>query len=189
MDLAMQLPRSAPVRQGNVSFYDYFGAGIGFDIAGSWLLARGLLIRPSTFARRLRASRNTSSWWNVSTAEGQAYGWAGLVFLLVGFGLQALGYALAPGRSYTHPGAQSRLILGILAAAPLVLVALFAKQVLWSIERPFLIGLAHYRTGMAEPEPTPDTSELVMYGDILRRPKRPDEDDSAYLRRVWRLKT
>lgn len=72
---------------------DLFVAGIGFDVVGAWLLARGLVASPGDLALR------TASFWGgnpIATAsqiEDRVRGQAGVRLLVLGFLLQAVAYA------------------------------------------------------------------------------------------------
>jgi hypothetical protein len=55
-------------------YTDLFAAGLGFDIAGAYLLAQGLLTCPKSLSARLATSQHSTSWANVRAAEDYASG-------------------------------------------------------------------------------------------------------------------
>jgi hypothetical protein len=63
---------------GVVGYTDLFPAGLGFDISGAYLLAKGLGMRPEEYTRRFRASRHTFGRANVKAAEDFADAKAGV---------------------------------------------------------------------------------------------------------------
>jgi hypothetical protein len=75
----------------SVSINDLFVAGLGIEIAGAVLLARGLLIGPATMA-----SLNTWQGIETGAATERCRNWVdaafGVSYLLAGFILQAAGY-------------------------------------------------------------------------------------------------
>jgi hypothetical protein len=72
---------------------DLFAVGIGFDIAGAYLLARGLLIKPhGLYVRFTFAGAGTRFVDEVRDRAMAVFGLAALVF---GFMIQAFGYALS----------------------------------------------------------------------------------------------
>src|SRR5262245_54836778 len=76
---------------------DLFAIGLGFDIAGAFLLALGLLVSPREIARRSAIYPGFNSALMASQARDRADGEIGLVSLVAGFVLQALAYALTLG--------------------------------------------------------------------------------------------
>src|SRR3954469_2996107 len=83
-------------------YTDLFAAGLGFDITGAILVAQGLRTEPDAAAGRTLAAGNTFSAFNVRAAEDFADGKAGVLALVIGFALQAIGYALSIGGVSTH---------------------------------------------------------------------------------------
>ena len=89
---------------------DLFAVGIGFDIAGAYLLARGLLISPhGLWVRFTIAGADTRF---VDEAKDRVMAVVGLGALASGFVIQAFGYALSPlpsSRPTTSPSRQRSL--------------------------------------------------------------------------------
>jgi hypothetical protein len=81
-----------------LSVEDLFTAGIGFDVVGAVLLGKGLLVSSTQQFRK-----GASGWGGYSFA--QALSWSadwvdasfGAAWLVIGFLLQAVGYALVVG--------------------------------------------------------------------------------------------
>jgi hypothetical protein len=176
------------MNHGLVSVSDLFAIGLGFDFAGAFLLARGLLGGPADFAHRFTQARNTLSWANVRAAEDRANGVAGVAPLAIGFAIQALAYVLLIGYgSGQTGGAWAAVIAAACALAAFGLTLVWYKAAYWRLVRKFLIELAHYDNG-GNRRQSPDSAELMMYGKILGRDQLPGEDPSAYARRVWRIR-
>jgi hypothetical protein len=106
-----------------LSLTDLFLVGLAFDICGAILLAKGLLLSP-----RFLTKLNT--WWGVSDGqhqdrcENRVAGEFGMSYLVVGFALQAVGYALDIAGVESETGL-CRLIAGLL-------MALAAAAMAWS---------------------------------------------------------
>src|SRR5207244_3292073 len=74
-----------PAGASSFGILDLFVAGAGFDIAGAWLLARGLTISPGRAAQRIVQGRNTFARFSVRSAEDYADGQMGRASLALGF--------------------------------------------------------------------------------------------------------
>jgi hypothetical protein len=81
-----------------LSLEDLFVAGIGFDLAGALLLARGLLVDPREFVRRASSAWGVSSVSIGSQANNRIDASFGAAGLVVGFLLQATGYEVTLAR-------------------------------------------------------------------------------------------
>ncbi len=133
-----------------VSLSDAFAVGVGFDFAGAFLLARGLLVPPADFAHRITQSSNTSSWVNVRAAEDRANGVTGVVLLAIGFGVQAIAYVLTIGYGSRQTGGAWASIIAAacaVAAFGLGLAVPWAMRTRWWLIRRFLVELARYDMG------------------------------------------
>lgn len=97
-----------------LSLTDLFLVGLAFDICGAVLLAKGLLLSP-----RMLAKLNTN--WGVGygqhrdRCENRVAAEFGVGYLILGFILQAIGYALGIGGVDSATGA-CRLAAGLLMA-------------------------------------------------------------------------
>jgi hypothetical protein len=155
-----------------LSYYDLFPAGLGLDLAGATLLARGLFTHPDEFARRMVASRNTFSRFNVRAAEDRADVVA-VGILFAGFLAQGVGYVLYIGgaQSKTHGGT-----VRLVAIAFLILGFLVGFLIPYLTRRRrvcrFLIALARYDNRGTRHE-LPLSEELWGYAVVMGEDPRP----------------
>jgi hypothetical protein len=168
---------------------DLFLVGLGFDMAGAYLVSRGL-VRP---VPKLAASGGTI--WALErprvpdAVEDHFRGIVGLVVLVLGFAVQATGYAItvSKGRLHFQSGAKQALIgLG------LALVAAASVPLLERLVRPRyrdrkLIKVARFDPSINGLRPQPLAHLLRSYGEELHTPKLGNEDDVAYCRRVFKV--
>jgi hypothetical protein len=172
-----------------VGYTDLFAAGLGFDITGAWLVAKGLQTKPDQYAGRMTAAGNTFAAYNARAAEDFADSRAGVAWLLVGFGLQAIGYALSIGGvSDRADGICAGLIAVGFTLAAVGIAAALARLMRWHWVRGWLIDLARFdRAGNRHDDPR--GGELLLYARVLGRTV--DEDfyggDAMlrHARRVW----
>lgn len=73
---------------------DLFVVGLGFDLVGGWLLARGLITSPALIIAQGSSYWGTNYAANLAAAEDRIDARFGIGSLLLGFALQALGYVL-----------------------------------------------------------------------------------------------
>jgi hypothetical protein len=93
-----------------ISVDDLFTAGIGFDVVGAVLVAKGLLVSAKQSFRR--AYVGFGGWGFaqlVTRAEDWVDGWFGASFLVLGFSLQLVAYALLIGGARGDTGANPAL--------------------------------------------------------------------------------
>jgi hypothetical protein len=165
---------------------DLFVAGAGFDIAGAWLLARGLTTSAEEAARRKIRGRNTFARFDVRSAEDFADGRLGIASLTTGFLIQAVAYVLsahgAAPLSRTGcirgarvmPGGSNRSRSRSCTSGAPVGTKQMANQV-----------REDRRDGMGSRSP-----ERARAWDVWRRPQHPRYqreygDEAAYARRVF----
>lgn len=98
----------------SLSLQDVSAAGIGLDIAGAWLLGRGLLQQPKQVARRAMAEHGMNIDEAAAQIEDRADAQPGLMLLVLGFFLQALGYVLS---LWIEDGGELGWRRGVMAAA------------------------------------------------------------------------
>ncbi len=146
------------------SIDDLFLAGIGLDVAGAYLLGRGLLTEPATILRKATPYWNFSAPVALAQAEDRVDAIAGIVVLLVGFGLQALaytvsiGFGLGPGRGWER--AVTALSASVIVGATGLALAYATR---WRRLRRFLIELARYgKTGHRHRNPS--AARLQTFG-------------------------
>jgi hypothetical protein len=170
---------------GPFSYEDIFVAGIGFDFAGAFLLARGLLFLSAPDILNL-----ASSYWGFSPPEIVAHVEEkvstniGVAALVVGFLLQLVGYVVDLALRSASPPSSARawVAVGVAAVSILITVAVYVLQ-LRPWRRRLLLDIAHYdKSGK---QPYPYGHYLVVLGDQIGFPAREGEAQADYARRVW----
>jgi hypothetical protein len=167
---------------------DLFVAGAGFDVAGAFLLARGLTASPERAARRIVQGRNSFARFDVRSAEDCADGQIGRVSLISGFLVQALAYVLSAhgAASLSHTSKAYVGLLGSAAAAILLVYGIARKAHPWLRNR-WLIKFARIDNyGYVHTHPS--GSELFRFGQILniRAYQREYGNNEAYAERVFK---
>ena len=174
----------------NWGVLDLFVAGAGFDIAGAWLLARGLTVSPERAARRVISGRNSFTRFDVRSAEDYADGQLGRLFLTVGFLIQALAYVRS-AHGATPLSHSPEAILGLFGciAAALLLVWTVAKVAHPWLRDRWLIKFARI-DNMGWVHALPAGQELFLFGQVLgKRPyQREFADNEAYALRVFKTR-
>lgn len=175
---------------------DVFAAGIGCDIAGAWLLSRGLI-----------ASLVQVHVAGATTMGGNPEAWArgvrdrvdatfGLFWLGMGFVIQVVGYALILGTEPSVSGSIRRALVAVAFAmlAGMVVMVLDLATHRWRL-RHAAVALARIAR-VAQPEggdryetrPLPSGQMLRELGKrLLDEQPRDGEPDNAYARRVWKV--
>jgi hypothetical protein len=163
---------------------DLFAVGIGFDLAGAYLLAQGLLLEPRLLLERaqMRVGYNI-----ISIVEGcrdRARGAVGVAALVVGFLFQLLGY-LASIENLEHgSGWPGELVaLGFVAAAVGGTVLLFAPSAIDREIRRLLVQVARENAGGSVVDPV----LLSLAAGRLGDKRRTGEPLGDALRRVYPL--
>lgn len=170
----------------DLSLLDLFVLGIGFDLAGGFLIARGLLLSPAQL-------KHFGTWGGIGAASvvdrarNRVDALFGLILLFAGFSIQLLAYLLElSGSGYSH-GA-SRLHLGLSLAVLAVGLSLGA----WTLLRHRLLNRLLVRIALAplsDDRPAgwnPDNlASLLDYAESDRRAREPGESDRDYLARVF----
>jgi hypothetical protein len=165
-----------------------FLAGLGLDIAGAYLVSRGLLAPVPQLAKR-----GGGTMWALQTpgapyaVEDRIRGTVGLVALVSGFVLQAIGYALVLSDTPVDHGAEE-VVLGIaitLGLASLVLIGERFARPRWRDR--LLVRVASVGTD-TQPMERPFAHVLRALGTETSRPQLADESDVEYCRRVFKSK-
>jgi hypothetical protein len=170
------------------SLEDLFVVGIGFDIAGALLVGRGLLTSPIGIARRATSYLGYSGPLATSQIEDKVDGMAGLAALVLGFILQATGYAFVLSR---HAGGAGHLATAITALALAALAIAFVFGVWWRLRLPLIkrqaVEVARFNvfTLPVEVMERPYSRLLIAYGEELGFELRTGETDDAYAHRVF----
>jgi hypothetical protein len=174
------------------AFTDLFSAGTGFDVAGAYLLARGLLVPSAKLADRIAKTRNTLGNLNVFRAEDRANGEIGVASLCFGFFLQAVAYTLEIGGLHAHTGGGWAAAVSVgCAIAAIATTATVARAFVPRRTRKYLIDVARWDKRGRWHE-LPDADELYDYGQMIDFSPLPDEfvDDQGlekYAKRVFGL--
>lgn len=92
-----------------MSVTDFFVVGLGFDLAGAAILARGLLLGSASIAA-LGTYRGLSHGMTVERCSDRAHAELGLAALGLGFLLQAVGYAAVIGGVKQASGMKEALV-------------------------------------------------------------------------------
>lgn len=104
-----------------LSLTDLFLVGLGLDISGAILLAKGLLLSPRELAM-LNTMYGSGEGVHRDRCRNRALGEFGVTYLTAGFILQAVGYALEIGGHPSTTGT-SRLLAALVLTAAVVAVA------------------------------------------------------------------
>jgi hypothetical protein len=120
-----------------LSVDDLFTAGIGFDVVGAFLLARGLLVSAKQSLRRAYIGFGGLGFGQLTTrAEDWVDGWFGASSLMLGFILQLIAYTLVIGRAKVQTGVGPAGVAAGFAAVAIALV-----PVVWFSVRSRLLRL------------------------------------------------
>jgi hypothetical protein len=165
-----------------------FLAGIGFDIAGGYLVSRGLLApvpQLATLGGTMYALEKPRAPYAV---EDRIRGTVGLVSLVLGFVLQAIAYALVLDRAPVRYGT-SAVVSGIAIAAGIgILVPVLERAVRPRWRDRLLIRVAQFDwEGGTAPRRRPVAHVLRAFGEQSGRPIQDGEHDIAYCARVFRV--
>jgi len=133
------------------SLTDLFILGLGLDLAGAMLIARGLLISPAAIAR-LNTWGGLESGSTVDRSRNWVDAFFGVVYLGLGFACQAAGYFAELGGSTPTSGGRR----GLWAALILVITLVLALLLWWALKerglKRLLIAVARSKPGGSESE-------------------------------------
>jgi hypothetical protein len=176
---------------------DVFAFGVGLDIAGGYLVAKGLLIPPNAILRR---SINDEHYFipeeTAALIEDRVNGRIGLLGLLAGFAVQAVGYALTAGTVSgaitTNSGIARGGVAVVSAAAGAVVVLGLWRMLYWTLVRQLVVYVArdplqlghNYLLEVGELA-APSASRLERLGEIFGHLRDPSEESAAYAIRVF----
>jgi hypothetical protein len=147
-----------------LSIDDLFAAGLGLDVAGAYLLGKGLLTSPQAIIKRATPYYDFSYPVALAQAEDRVDAVAGIAVLLTGFALQALAYTLSIGFALHAGTGWVRAITALAAAVVAGAVALVAAhQTRWRRLAAQVVDLArHDKVGQRHDEPS--ARRLQSYG-------------------------
>jgi hypothetical protein len=166
-----------------------FLGGLGFDIAGAYLVSRGLLQPLPQLATQ------GGTWYSVEqpqapyAVEDRIRGTVGLVSLVVGFTLQAVGYGLVLAKSEIEYGTTAAIVGLLIALAVAVIVPVGERLVRPAWRDRILVKLARFDfdTGGQDLRLRPVAHVLRAFGTATGRPKCDEEDDVCYCLRVFEV--
>jgi len=174
-----------------------FAAGAGLDVAGGFLLARGLIVGSDEILRRT-ITRETyfSAPETASKISDKVDATLGLSTLIVGFAVQAAAYAVvAGGISNGHGSAAGAVVaIGIAVAAAISAMAVW-RYARWPVARrvitaigmdPLQLGANYNIVEGTVTRPPSLFRILPLAAEFGRRP-RPGESGEDFARRVFKL--
>lgn len=171
-----------------VSGEDLFLLGLGFDMAGAYLVSRGLL----QSVPQLAGAGGTI--WALekpripAAIEDRIRGIVGLVTLIAGFAVQAAGYVLivGNGRIHFHAGGWQALGGLVFALAPAVGIPLLERLARPRWRNRKLIKVTRFDPSIKALRPKPLAHLLRNCGEELGKAKLEGETDTQYCRRVFK---
>lgn len=180
----------------NLTLADFYVVGLTMDIVGGALLVRGLLMRPSEI-------HVLGTWAGLGTGSvlercrNRVDATFGLSYLLAGFGLQIVGYALELAGAGAAEGGSSTLLTALLLTAATVLVTLGVYRLRYTpaLKRTMVkVAKSRPGTGKAGDEATTDWTRekvktLAKLGEAAGWLRSPDDRDGItavnYIQRVF----
>lgn len=163
---------------------DLFAVGIGFDIAGAYLLARGLLINANgLYVRFTLAGAGTRF---VDEAKDRVMAVIGLGALVFGFTIQALGYALSLAVEPPDDKSVTAALLAVGLATLAVLVIVGVERITRHRRlRSLFMAIARADPVGDGPAGAPTVRILVTGAPGIGVERENDESDETYARRAF----
>jgi hypothetical protein len=181
------LAKLRPMTSDYLQLQDLYTAGIGFDLAGAVLLARGLINRPAELTRLAGSFWGSNAYQAISVARNRLDAVAGVVALGAGFTLQAAGYVASLARQHReHTGTRDAAI-----AIGLGFFALIAALIAGTAYRrrgllPLLIEMSRYTMDERRMD-FPRAQLLPGWLVALGNARIEGENDLTYVRRVAKV--
>jgi len=171
-----------------ISYQDIFAVGIGLDIAGAFLLAKGLLLSTRQIRNLSATYFDFSGPEVVARVEDKVSTQIGVAALGLGFMCQLTGYVLGALLSSNPPPSVLRAGAVIaLALLAIGVVLLGYSIVLPHSRRRLLIDFASY-DGQGRKHDHPYGGYLLILGTLgINVPSLKDESQMDYAKRVWRV--
>jgi hypothetical protein len=141
---------------------DLFPAGIGCDIAGGYLVVRGLLLDDIEIRRLAGTYVGMSVGGLAARLRARIDARIGLVGLLSGFALQALAYVLTIGGADPSDGSLER---GLVAGGAAVVADLLVLSA-WQVLKPCMLRRAVLRVSCVDAE-SRTVAELPFVGVLI----------------------
>lgn len=149
-----------------MSVTDFFVVGLGFDLAGAAILARGLLLDSASIAA-LGTYRGVSHGTTVERCSDRAHAELGLSALVLGFFLQAVGYAAVIGGAEQASGMREAAVAVFLLVVAVALVVWLWRRSHTPRLKHLLVSVALHmptsKTEINDAAPSPWTNSRVMY--------------------------
>lgn len=167
-----------------------FATGLGFDLGGAWLVSRGLMSPAATIARRSATLWNGNPQPAVDQVRDSIDAPFGLACLLLGFGMQGLGYILVIA---TDPAVPEATFVAVTLAAvalllPVIFVAIWTRTQRIGLVKRKLVAVARYNVNEQRLDPNPDLGKLAEFARILGEPALNEEKQEAHVRRVFNIR-
>ena len=163
---------------------DLFAVGIGFDIAGAYLLARGLLISPhGLWVRFTIAGAGTRF---VDEAKDRVMAVVGLGALASGFMIQAFGYALSLAVEPPNDKSITSALVAV-ALATLAALLIIGAEAITRVRRlrSLFMAIACADTVGDGPAGAPTVRILVVGAPEIGVQRENGEPDEDYARRAF----
>jgi hypothetical protein len=169
------------------TYEDLFTVGIGFDIAGAYLLGRALLISPSHILRRSASYFGSNPVDVVGAVRDKVDAVAGLAALISGFVIQVAGYAVILSDDHHLTTGVPRAVTAVALAVGAAAVALVAwRLVRASAVRRLIVDVARTDPTTGARGDKPWGAQLLGFGQELGFDRlNDDESQSDYARRVF----
>ncbi len=165
---------------------DLFAFGIGCDVAGAYLLARGLLVGPPTLAWRAGTYYGIHIGRLLGQVEDRVTGMFGVASLIFGFVVQAAGYVVVLGIGTPGEHSLGRAIGAVVAAVvPAVAVVAIERALRRRLVRRMLVRVARVNAQEGRHDDLPDATLLAFTAPHLGRPRHDGETATAYARRAF----
>ena len=163
---------------------DLFAVGLGLDIAGGYLVARGLLTDDADLAT-VRTFAGMGAQSTVARVQDRVDASFGLLYLGAGFALQAAGYAASEaGAGSGSPGLEPFVVFVALAALAVVVALTLHRRLSPRRVRALALKVT-LLDGYGLPVDTPEGRDLLDLGVEFGDDARDDETYGDYAKRVW----
>jgi len=172
-----------------ISLSDLFVVGIGLDIAGAFLLTKGLLLGDEQILGKAGAYYGANPHQVVASVDDRIAGVVGVTALVLGFVFQLAGYFAnsSISSSATSTSLGRGIVTVAIAVAAIAVVAIAHRIVRPHLRRRQLVSLAKYDT-QARRADRPFGFNLVAYGQAagLGEPNN-GESQAEYALRIWNV--
>lgn len=172
---------------GYLQLQDFYTAGVGCDLGGAFLLARGLINRPAELTRLAGSFYGSNAYEAISVAKNRLDAVVGVLGLGAGFTLAVVGYLAALATPHTTRTGTPEVLVGAALALFALAVTLAAGHVYRRLRLvPLLIEMARF-TMTEERMPFPRAALLPRWLEALGHDRREGEDDLGFVRRAAKV--